>query len=111
MGLIPADKSSFAESAHARSISGPAKGACVRAFNKATSSESNFGQPGILVAQISQQCVDALMIALNRSTRSVKLQQAGQNLQRRDGHVSAPSLCDGTIEQSKGPRSTTNKKR
>jgi len=65
-GLISPDKSPSAERAHTRSISGPAEAACTRPFGKCASSEGNLGchRIGTLAAQVIQQRVDALMIAL-----------------------------------------------
>ncbi|MBR0693736.1 hypothetical protein [Bradyrhizobium lablabi] len=55
----------------------------------------------ILSAQIVQQCIDAWMIALNYCVRPVQLQEARQNLQRRNRHGRAP-LRDAVQDRTKG---------
>src|SRR6516225_2216322 len=39
---------------------------------------------------IAEQCVDALMVALNCCAGPMHLQQAGNHLQRQDGHEGTP---------------------
>src|ERR1700709_776263 len=62
--------------------------ATVPAAANETAPEIDLGRlDSILPAQIAQQCVDALMIALDCCARSVQLQDGRENLQRRNRHV------------------------
>ncbi|WP_175361099.1 hypothetical protein [Bradyrhizobium sp. STM 3843] len=62
-------------------------------FRKPATSEINLGRRGlvgdflrILSAEIVQQCLDTLMVALNSRAWPVQLYEARQNLQRRNWH-------------------------
>ena len=67
------DKAAPAEAA--ATISGSAKAAAVSSASKETASEIDLGRLyGILPAQITQQCVSALVIALDCCARSMQLQ-------------------------------------
>lgn len=73
--LVP-DKSAPAKPA-AATISRPAKAAVAAATDKSATSEINLGRfYSILPAQIAQQCVDALVIALDCCARPMQLQDS-----------------------------------
>jgi hypothetical protein len=83
---LVSDKAAPAEPA--TTISRSAKPAAVPSASKETAPEIDLGRLySILPAQITQQCVDALVIALDRCARSMQLQDSRQNLQRRNRHV------------------------
>ena len=61
----------FAECSHRSHSRRFAEGARASTLDKSALSESDLGHFGISIAEISEQRVDALMIALNRGTRPV----------------------------------------
>jgi hypothetical protein len=88
MALVTAGESP-AERAGARSNRASPEGTRSRPSDKTASPERDLGRchlvgscAGVLVAQIVQQRIDALMIALNRCVWAVQLEKARQNLQR-----------------------------
>src|SRR5258708_34768107 len=86
--VLVSDKAAPAEPAATAVISPSAKAAAVSSASKETAPEIDLGRLySILPAQITQQCVDALVIALDRCARSMQLQDSRQNLQRRNRHV------------------------
>jgi hypothetical protein len=83
--LVP-DKPAPAEAATVVSAAST-KTAVPAAANK-TAPEVNLGRRyTILPAQLAQQCVDALVIALDRCARPMQLQDSRQNLQRGNRHI------------------------
>ena len=90
VNLIPSDKSSSAESSIRSGIPPSAKGtaAVSSTSDKTASPEINLGRRGLvgnhpllrnLPADVAEQCVDALMVTLDRRTRPVDLKQAGND--------------------------------
>jgi hypothetical protein len=72
---LVSDKAASAEAA-ATTVSGPAK-AAVPTANKTAAPEINLGRlRRILAAQITQQCVEALVIALDGCAWSMQLQDS-----------------------------------
>src|SRR5437763_6219917 len=79
----------------------PAEAAVARASGK-PAPEINLGRLRVLVAQVIEHRIDALMIALDCCTRSMQLQDARQNLQGRDRHVVLRLFCSASRSRTKG---------
>jgi hypothetical protein len=101
---LVSDKAAPAEPA-TTTVSRSAKAAVPAASNETAAPEVDLGRlRGILPAQIAQQCVDALMIALDCCARSVQLQDSRENLQRRNRHIVVLFAMQPSSERKAGIR-------
>jgi hypothetical protein len=99
------DKAAPAESATI--ISARSAETAVAGASNETAPEIDLGRfDGILPAQIAQQCVDALVIALDCCARSMQLQDGRENLQRRNRHVVVLFAVQPRSERRAGIRKT-----